>query len=475
MKNNDINRIKFLMSYDYKMTLNENEEIFLEDTAKNIKFLRSMGHDIPTLNKVMYETLENLEKEYFALKNAGRSANEINKAFENIVLRKAMVVDNLTEDVFKKIIEDTKIKLNKEQPFGSTTKKTSERKKTSNTKKTDSDKTNKGKENTKKATDSSKSEAINNALVISNKVNTPVLKTQLQKNINTLKLMSPDVFEKFKSVSGKLNKKWLIALGLLGGAAAYNIWSNLENENDTNLNLFDEPVINLANSDDSSKVIPLSTGDPVIHIKKTGVENYDKNGGLIFYPNKRVMLAKTKQMGTWSSNSGIKSNTPIGNIKIVWDGKTSTGSSNTETKKHKITYVKNDSFPIKLGYVSNNVTKLQNALGIKPDGRFGYKTFSAIKSRLKQLNVPYNNQAINQELFNIIINSSKQQATDDKTSMDYYYDQYGRPAYGDKENLKSPEIVGGKENLEKGFAQRKKELEVKPEEDESPYNLKYQR
>jgi len=150
--------------------------------------------------------------------------------------------------------------------------------------------------------------------------------------------------------------------------------------------------------------------------------------------------------------------------------KSVTGKTTPPKNKWSIKWRKNNTFPLYFGDIGSNVGELQGALGLTPDNKFGHKTLGAIRAKFKEIGQPYNDEAITQDLFDKIINSSSEKTNaDSKTAMDYYYDQYGtpdlstmkaEPISGDIENLKSPEIVGGKENLEKGLAKRTKELKT---------------
>lgn len=473
-----LERMKLLMSYDTKKTLTENEQDFFEGRIKPNKAAtkKTIKNIVATSEKPKKSIVDpNIKSpEIEPVKNAITNSRNIDlddildklnisiKKGENPKYALDSLVTYETKQLEKKQGKEVtqeeleKIIKNIENKYGYSVKDGKKIAKSTTELKPATD------VNEPKAVDIdpnlSKAEAIEKIENAAENVTDPAKKQALQKDKSTLARMSDKTFQ-----MAKKNKKLLLSLGL-SAATIYFLTSYFSKSGDDVLDYFDDCVIDLYKSNSSNKILYTSQGSPVIFTKTTGVQSYDNNGGLQFWTNKRVMIVNTRQMGTWSCNSGAASDVPIKNIKIVWDTKKSGGGN------HRIKFVKNDSFPIKLGYVSDNVTKLQSALGITADGRFGYKTFAAIKNKLKQLNIPYNNQAIDEKLFNAIVNSSKPTPTDDKNAMDYYYDQYGtpdltsykaEPISGDIENLKSPEaFVSGKENLEKGLAKRKKELET---------------
>lgn len=102
------------------------------------------------------------------------------------------------------------------------------------------------------------------------------------------------------------------------------------------------------------------------------------------YPNyipngKKIQQPPAKTSGTTRNISGVTKNT---------------------------TFTTNEKFPLQVGQKGAKISTMQKALGfMNPDGKFGMKTFAAIKQRLNQLGVSYNNEAITPDLYNKIVNS----------------------------------------------------------------------
>jgi hypothetical protein len=223
-------------------------------------------------------------------------------------------------------------------------------------------------------------------------------------------------WDKFRERAGKiLNKKWLYAIGAIGGGYLILKWLFGGNTHP------DIPkwspcmtdVIN--NGGDNVDLKATSDGDPVIAVKKS--ERYpelDAVGGLWFFHTGRVTSADkglTKK-GTWSCPGGkmqVAEDTTLnedalGNIQITWDGqptKTTTtgGGGTTKTSMYKNC----TDFPFTFGCKSEKITEIQKCLGMEEKyqtGNFGPIT----KAKLieKEIN---DGTSITQEDYNKIMAS----------------------------------------------------------------------
>jgi len=90
----------------------------------------------------------------------------------------------------------------------------------------------------------------------------------------------------------------------VAGAGAYflyrSIWgNNTINTDDPQNDVLPECVLNLSD-DDGASFETTSDGILVLKVTKTGNEEYDRNGGLIFYPNGTVRYANDKRKGTYT-------------------------------------------------------------------------------------------------------------------------------------------------------------------------------
>ncbi len=141
--------------------------------------------------------------------------------------------------------------------------------------------------------------------------------------------MKPSKWEKFKKIAGKLKPKYWILLGLAGVAGWY-LWKWLKGMGKPQDELFGKCLDDVI--DDNGTTIKNTTGgDPVVVVKNTGNSDYDSKGGLWFYNNGRVFIANQSKRGRWSckgketviaEQGDGNPNTGIGNINIVWDGET---------------------------------------------------------------------------------------------------------------------------------------------------------
>jgi len=118
--------------------------------------------------------------------------------------------------------------------------------------------------------------------------------------------MSGKAYEKLKRVSKYLAAKYIIMLGLAGGGAyllAKSLFGGNTNPEDPKNNLFPKCLSDLLD-DDGASVGYDASGAPVVIVTKTGNEEYDKIGGLKFFVNKRVVSGDGSKKGYWSCKEG---------------------------------------------------------------------------------------------------------------------------------------------------------------------------
>ena len=238
-------------------------------------------------------------------------------------------------------------------------------------------------------------------------------KNTLKDNANKTKKIS-----NWKSFSDRakkiLNKKWLYALGIIGGGYLLFKWL-FGGTTRPDIPEWSECMTDVINDGgDNVELKATSAGDPVVAVKKS--ERYpelDAVGGLWFFSTGRVMSADkglTKR-GTWSCPGGkmqVAEDTTLnedalGNIQITWDGqdaKTTTGGGGTT----KTSMYKNcTDFPFTFGCKSEKITEIQKCLGMEEKyqtGNFGPIT----KAKLieKEIN---DGTSITQEDYNKIMAS----------------------------------------------------------------------
>ena len=208
-------------------------------------------------------------------------------------------------------------------------------------------------------------------------------------------------FNKLKSLRQKMSLKKAILYGL-AGYGTYEYLKTLFSDGE-GISVLPPCVVN------TEKIIlsPTPSGDIVGILSTTGVEEYDKVGGLKFYSNNRVWTADNSKSGKYScdSNTEIKTESlikrkineqNIGDIQITWDaaktGKDESGAG-TGGKTQNFTWKESPSCDdvfkgvatISKGMKGECVTKIQTQLKTKgfdevgnPDGKFGGKTKSAV-------------------------------------------------------------------------------------------------
>ena len=121
---------------------------------------------------------------------------------------------------------------------------------------------------------------------------------------------NPKKWSLFNDIKEKLKKKYWYYLGGLSviglGAAALNALGFFRPDDD----LFNNNCIDELIDDGSATVTYTSGGDPVVYVKNTGNEEYDKMGGLNFFNTGRVFSRDNTKRGYWKcSDDGSGSNT----------------------------------------------------------------------------------------------------------------------------------------------------------------------
>jgi hypothetical protein len=242
----------------------------------------------------------------------------------------------------------------------------------------------------------------------------PDIKNKVKKNVTKTKKISR--LDRFTERAKKIfNRKWLYALGIIGGGYFILKWL-FGGTTNPDIPEWSECMTDMINNGgDNVDIKATSAGDPVVAVKKS--ERYpelDAVGGLWFFSTGRVMSADkglTKR-GTWSCPGGkmqVAEDTTLnedalGNIEITWDGqptkKTTTGGGGTT----KTSMYKNcTDFPFTFGCKNEKITEIQKCLGMEEKyqtGNFGPIT----KAKLieKEIN---DGTSITQEDYNKIMAS----------------------------------------------------------------------
>jgi hypothetical protein len=128
----------------------------------------------------------------------------------------------------------------------------------------------------------------------------------LNKSKKVVSSMSEVAYGKLKRVSKFLAAKYIIMLGLAGGGAyllAKALFGGNTNPEDPKNNLFPK-CINDILDDEGTTVGYDGGGAPVVIVKNTGNEEYDKIGGLKFFINNRVVSGDGSKKGYWSCKDG---------------------------------------------------------------------------------------------------------------------------------------------------------------------------
>jgi peptidoglycan hydrolase-like protein with peptidoglycan-binding domain len=211
-------------------------------------------------------------------------------------------------------------------------------------------------------------------------------------------------FDKLKALRQKMSLKKAILYGL-AGYGTYEYLNSLFSDG-KGISVLPPCVVNT----EKIELAATSSGDVVGVLKTTGVEEYDKLGGLKFYSNNRVWMGDNSKSGKYSckSNTEIKTESiikrkineqSVGDIQITWDtaktGKDDSGLGGVGggNKNQGATWKESPSCDdvfkgtatINKGMKGECVTKIQTQLKTKgfdevgnPDGKFGGKTQSAV-------------------------------------------------------------------------------------------------
>ena len=429
-------RIKFMMSYDNKKTLNENlEEMNITDKeesdideagvgsaeAKDMakflkggageaemiaKYAKNFGMSEDAVKLALAKDLTTLDKDLVtAVKTDGKNGVSVGttntlgpaakeaskaKAIKEIMGRGANVTDQEIIAIIERTKNDSKAVARKVE--GKSVKSAATKSSNQATKdiKNVDDAANKvrGDVNvnvtTGNITQGTASETA--AAVQASKDVLPEAKVVAKDSAAVVKDMKPSKWEKFKNVAKKLKPKYLLYLGL-AGVAGWALWKffaggTTKPENELFGKCLDDVI-----DDNGTSIKNTTAGDPVVTVKNTGNADYDSKGGLWFYNNGRVFISDQSKRGRWSCKGGEtviaeqgdgNPNTGIGNIDIQWDGETKPIKTEPEPiKTDNVNYhdCSSKDFPFEFGCISPKIAEIQGCLGITPQkGNFGPKT-----------------------------------------------------------------------------------------------------
>ena len=346
MKNNPVQRIKLMMSYDMNKTLNENlmdfptinesedeiEEQGATTLLKDLKAAKSVEDKIPalarffkmsddaaklayakdltTLTKDVEKAIANDVKGGFKGGGSalGPAAKEISKqqAIKEILSTNKQLTEREIIEIIERIKSVNKQKAAQmEAKAGLKSAAKDTKTVATDTKAVAGDVKATEAEIKATVTDASKAEAeaalnAGGAVKENGKI-----KSIIEANKSRLKGMSETAFSKFKAVRKAMAIKWLIGLGLVAAGGAY-LWSRIFGGTTVpdGTNTIHPKCITDMLDDDGSSVILTKAGDPVVKVTKTGNEEYDNAGGLLFYTNGRVFTSDMKKRGTWKCKGG---------------------------------------------------------------------------------------------------------------------------------------------------------------------------
>jgi hypothetical protein len=375
-----IDRIKLMMSYDSKKTLNENlEEIDVvnendvdideavggaeaREIAKALKggageaemiakYAKNFGmsndavklalaKDLTTLDKDIATSVRNDAKNGVrvgstnTLGPAAKAASKA-KAIKEIMAKGANITDKEIIAIIERTKNDSKAVARKIE--GTATKSAATR--TANATKEVSDDVKKitnaeeaGKVvvnvNTGNITQGAAAET--NAAVQASKEIAPEAKSVAEEAKKVVEEMKPSKWQKFKNIVRKLKPKYWILLGLAGLAGWY-LWKFLKSLQPQK-ELFPKCLDDLLD-DEGTTIRATSGGDPVVSVTSTGNREYDQKGGLWFFNTGRVFTVDQSKRGYWSCKGSevtiaeqgdSNPHTGVDNvITIKWDGETS--------------------------------------------------------------------------------------------------------------------------------------------------------
>ena len=117
--------------------------------------------------------------------------------------------------------------------------------------------------------------------------------------------IKPNAWQKLKNAAKKLNKKWLWRLGLLAGAAGvgYAIYKYYGGKSNDKIS----PCLTDLLEKDEATCSATTAGDPVVIVKTTGDAELDSKGGVQFYMGggkQRVLTADQTKRGNFSCKNG---------------------------------------------------------------------------------------------------------------------------------------------------------------------------
>ena len=351
MKNNPIDRIKLLMSYDSKKTLNENineilpnNEIEVDEQAAELKnILKTAGKDTKIAGKefknfgdevvhsmgsklglnanevkevlagekVLQRNISDAITADFAknykIDKLNRVGPEVQKATKQLALSRVVEIGKREGKVLSKerittIINDT------EKEVASKVREFEEGVKKGKIANPNVDYLSKNKELRKQVKINQEGMAVLRDAQKSGEV-VPEAKKIAKEAEDALK-DNPKKWSLLNDIKDKLKKKYWYYLGILSviglGAAALRYLGFGEPSDD----LFDNNCIDELIDDGSATVTYTTGGDPVVYVKNTGNEEYDKMGGLNFYNTGRVFSRDNTKRGYWKcSDTGSGSNT----------------------------------------------------------------------------------------------------------------------------------------------------------------------
>jgi hypothetical protein len=327
-----VQRIKLIMSYDLKKTLNENIELnelggekgladllkSAESTEKKLADLAQFfkvgedvaalanAKDLTTLNKDFTRAVAADVKEGFVGKGAalGKNAKQVAKqlAIKEILSSSKELSEQDIIQIIERIKNETKLQAVKIETRTAAKKPGTEQ--TPKNVTPDSaappiqtaDQVIQSTDNIQKQIEKDAASGNSQAAAVKEDVENLIKKTEE----NT----KGERWKKWKEALSKLGGWWKwVKRGLLvgGGIYAYDVFTRAVK--DPTSPVFEPCVANLLD-DDSSMILATNDGNPVLYLKKTGDPNFDAAGGLQFFTNNRVFYSNGKRRGTYSCSGG---------------------------------------------------------------------------------------------------------------------------------------------------------------------------
>lgn len=348
-----IDRIKLMMSYDSKKTLNENleevdivkeEDVDIDEAVGSAearelakvlkggageaemiaKYAKNFGMEADAVKLALAKDLTTLDKDIAtAVRNdakngvrvgstntLGPAAKEASKAkaIKEIMGRGANITDKEIISIIERTKNDSKAVARKIEGTASKTAAT----RTANQTQKIADLEKKIKElesvtSPQQAEAAIKNEininmtqggaAETNAAVQSSKEVASDAKATAQEAKEVVEEMKPSKWQKFKNVVKKLKPKYWILLGLAGVAGWYlwKFFKGLKPQNELFSKCLDDLI-----DDEGTTIRATSAGDPVVSVTSTGNPEYDQKGGLWFFNTGRVFTVDQSKRGSWS-------------------------------------------------------------------------------------------------------------------------------------------------------------------------------